>query len=548
MMRRWMWAALMALALTACGGTEEGGDQNEPEPCGGACPPQECVFGMCQIIDDNDGDDMIVDQPDADEDAQEPDDVEEPDAEPDADEEPDVEEDVTEEDVDDPPPGCEGDEACEDGQICDDALEPAACREGCRANEACPDGLVCAQATLTCVSGCAQDSDCPLGEECDENACVGTGCARDSQCEDFQFCDRDQGRCAPGCREDNCPAGEFCQQETRICQPGCSRDEDCAEDEFCNETVNTCENGCRNDGDCEGDDECVRVEEEGEPLRQLCAPAECGRDRDCERNEYCGEDPFIEGRQTCVEGCRLPNDNCPDGQVCDENTRQCGSIDCQQDDECGDEFLICETRLPNEGERVCRMGCRQDDECGQDQICVPEFFECTCDEDADCPSPDQVCAQGGCVEACSVDADCPEGAFCDPGLRQCAFGCLDDVLEPNNGFGQTVPLEPGVNQDLRMCYDAQEGGLPEEAQDCFDFFIDAPSQVTVAVTFSHAEGDLNAVMVNPSFVELGRAESLDDNEEIVAQTQEVGIFKLCIIPASDLIRSSYGLSLTIEAQ
>ncbi len=139
-------------------------------------------------------------------------------------------------------------------------------------------------------------------------------------------------------------------------------------------------------------------------------------------------------------------------------------------------------------------------------------FECTCDEDADCPSPDQVCAQGGCVEACSVDADCPDGAFCDPGLRQCAFGCLDDVLEPNNGFGQTVPLEPGVNQDLRMCYDAQEGGLPEEAQDCFDFFIDAPSQVTVAVTFSHEEGDLNAVMVNPSFVELGRAESLDDNE------------------------------------
>ncbi len=126
-------AALVGLSLamlTACGDDGDGGNTVDPLPCGGACPADQCVFGMCVGAPNNDtnndvpdGDDMNNDTPDGDDMNNDT---------PDGDDMPDV------------PEGCQGDEDCEEGETCD--VDSGECFVACEGDDDDPGDDACQDA------------------------------------------------------------------------------------------------------------------------------------------------------------------------------------------------------------------------------------------------------------------------------------------------------------------------------------------------------------------------------------------------------------------
>ncbi len=304
-------SALFFVCLTACGGTESGTtDVPQDEPCGGACPADQCVFGMCVGEANNDtnnapdADLPDVEEPDADEpDADEPD-ADEPDAdEPDVDE-PDAEEEGCRGDGDCEDPttycaieegqqrgmcleGCRDDDGCEGNDICQDNV----CVSGCRDDDGCPLGRICLEAQ--CVQGCREDDACRRGEICQDNVCV-DGCRDDEGCGRREICVDDL--CVEGCRDNgNCRDGSYCETVLLSCQPGCDTGNQCPSG-FCDRFTNTCE--CFEDEQCPNSQRCAG---------QRCVPV-CNNDTQCEDGQFC--DPFLGVcADDCIEDDSEPNNS-----------------------------------------------------------------------------------------------------------------------------------------------------------------------------------------------------------------------------------------------
>ncbi len=552
-------AALLTLSalvlLSACGDPKT--PDTNTEPCSGACPPEQCVFGMCQVDPNN--------EVDASED------IDEPDAEPDA--EPDVEDEVEDK-------TCAEDAQCADEEYCNfsGGNDEGVCEDGCREG-GCPEGQACDLDSRLCVDepDCTEDEDCPDGLVCDEGACVGEPCTEEGQCPFGQFCDEELGFCQPGCEEDlNCPNGQtctdgecvgeacdadddcpdeqFCNEELGFCQDGCRGDdaclggeiclegdciEGCRQDDnclpgfYCDEPNNTCLEGCRGDEDCAEGESCVTVvlEEDGE--RQQCEPTPCTQDVDCLEGFFC-EVPDGVDEGDCALGCR--EGSCQEGEVCDLETRFCVEAPCADSAECP-EGQFCDTQFE---QPLCVPGCDSDLQC-DGQPCNLETNTCGCGQDSDCPD-NGICSLGLCIPRCAQDTDCPEGSFCELDTGLCLEGCQDDTLEPNNTIQSALNIAPG-QQDLRMCYGAEIG---VNDNDCFEVTLAEEDVLSVDIAFAHADGNLDLALYDRNEVPLRVSDSLDDDEDFVYIAEADGEYVFCIEPQGVAFESNYSLSVDIE--
>ncbi len=461
-----------------------------PVPCGGACPVTECVFGMC--IGGASPDPVpAADASDASEDDV-PQDAEEPlgeDAQQDASEDlPDAAEPEEEEVEEAPEPECLADSDCEEGQWCDAGL----CLDGCRDDEGCVLGKVCQE--HQCVVGCADDARCPLGKVCLENQCT-SGCRQDDQCGNNKICLENQ--CERGCREDDqCRTRYICLENQ--CERGCRGDANCPEGEICMD--GQCAQGCRMDAVC--------------PDEQFCDPATLA----------------------CADGCRAGA--CGLGAGCDLLTRQCVEGVCESSAQCP-QGQYCDTarRLA-----ACAPGCDADEQCGP-LVCDRPSHACVCRTDEHC-GPEQVCVDGGCTQGCQEPEDCAPGTYCDPQMRVCRQGCLDDDFEPNDD-----PFEASVvglgRFDAAMCY--QPGQL--FASDCYQLELVRGADLLVTATFEHARGDLDLGFYSQDGRAVLRSTSRTDNESILLENAEAGRYIFCLEPQGDEpFQMDYGLSLEEPCQ
>jgi hypothetical protein len=344
-----------------------------------------------------------------------------------------------------------------------------------------------------------------VGQRCDPDTqrCAVVACEADEDCPVTAWCDLEQAEpvCDLGCRPGTCPDGAFCDTATRLCLPGCEDDAACPQGQT-----------------------CVSYEEEGAPARACVLT--CEDDAICDVTEFCGPDPVF-GADVCQTGCRLAPDACPQGLVCNPDTRQCLGATCQNDSQCP-QGQIC-----RDGQGACDVGCRANAQCGS-ALCDTDASLCTCDDNNDCRQG-QVCDGVFCIRACQQDSECPPGLSCEAGL--CVQRCDDDAFEPNNNLVEPSPLPALVANDLAMCF---LDGFAFSAQDCYSAQL-TPGPYEAALDFLHAQGDLNLEVYDPDLTLVGLGYSAQDGEAVAFEAV-AGEYTFCVIPAGFFFASTYDLS------
>jgi hypothetical protein len=370
---------------------------------------------------------------------------------------------------------CETNDDCGANQWCD--FDPVAfegeCKPGCR---------------LTGESGCEDRFICDEDRRCvpDPHCIADTECGPEAYCLD--------GDCLEGCRlppNDACPptaegASQACNPATRACEllvPCC--DDGCSFTlaDTCQDRPNEAFARCVNPNPCEG---------------------RCDRDSRCSDEQYCGENGL------CTDGCRLDEVTACPGQVCDAEARRCVPIHCESDDLCPED-QYCD--LPTQG---CRFGCRTTpDSCNRGLFCNAAR---QCGQG--CRNDDQCIERNGqgwycndaaeCEGPCNADSDCVDPDHrCDVDSGECTPGCRDDGMEPNNERESALALDFG-QADI---YQAEALRACEQDGDWYRFDTPAAGwRARVLISFSHADGDIDAQLFPPADAAPIRAQSGDDNE------------------------------------
>ncbi len=313
-------------------------------------------------------------------------------------------------DAAEPPPECEGDEACPAGQRCADML----CVDGCRAGT------------------------CPEGERCDEGLCVFDGCRDDEACPADAFCTAD-GACEAGCRlsPDNCPGGQICNQ-SRVCVA----DDRCDGGEICGNGI---------DDDCDGEAD---------------EPADCGME--CVAGMGCRTDlpgPCAAGTTACLDGpigppaCRPLVE--PRAELCNQQDDDCDGQSDEVFQGVGEPCVLGEGVCLAVGVRACAPG-------GQGTTCRTEgaaepgeelcnTFDDDCDGSTDegfeaigtpCTVGDGrcetqgawMCNRTGRRAVCDATPGLPSGEICDGEDNDCdartdeGFAGLGEPCEAGEGL------------------------------------------------------------------------------------------------------------------
>jgi hypothetical protein len=184
-----------------------------------------------------------------------------------------------------PPPRCQSDGDCPDGQVC---LEGQCLAQGipCGPNGQCPAGQFCGVAGF-CESGCASNDDCPPPSTCDRG-----------QCRMPQACGRDL----------DCPASYVCEGGSCSFTDACSRSSDCGvANAACVGSRCVAPIACRSVQDCSG-----------YMLPLQCVQGFCQVPDGCRSDDEC--------RNACVWGLCSPlvgpecvyDTACPDGRLCED--------------------------------------------------------------------------------------------------------------------------------------------------------------------------------------------------------------------------------------
>jgi len=277
-------------------------------------------------------------------------------------------------------PTCRGNDDCPSGFDCVKSgdAETGQCLperggDGARSCDSVPD-LECSSSedcsgTKRCVDNecvpprdaeCSVDSDCGPEELCRDLECVPTDeteCVSRSDCRSDEICI--DGTCESRNPSEECVFNRECDDDA-LCVDGrclstCTSSGDCNDSEYCRCLES-------DDGDCvEGICEPVQCEDDsGCPVDQKCvnaacvdscsANADCGEGYVCSPNGFCEEDPDVECRtnaecareETCREGECVPppcdcNQQCPEGQVCDMNSRRCENPGDSEEPDCEDD-------------------------------------------------------------------------------------------------------------------------------------------------------------------------------------------------------------------
>ncbi len=384
--------------------------------------------------------------------------------------------------------GCDGDDACDDGLVCD--LDSGDCIAGfdCSVNPGICD--FCGDSEVDCTFGSA-DAFCDVdhGSVCRRTKGACAVCSDDSECGDSaaglaSVCD--DGFCAPGCGpcadgftcldggcaplpgtttsgtcdgtvqcggDDDCPTGLSCS--LGVCLKLCAADVDCPTGRICQDTGptrNTCVQGCpfgtrvEQDGVpkiCHGDgrfgDPCTVVgSTDGCPPSTECLAdgscdlAGCQSDRECPlARTYCDE-----ASAACVPGCN-DNADCGAFELCDVVAHICEPQGCRSKNTscnagefcCGAELYADSGTCPAP---VVDGACFQ----ANDPFCR------TCAEDADCGDINAFGFSSYCYELKRTDPDTEQevslGKFCSVGCRtndDCPRGirCYNDLPTPTEG-------------------------------------------------------------------------------------------------------------------
>ncbi|MEE2788895.1 MAG: MopE-related protein, partial [Myxococcota bacterium] len=362
------------------------------------------------------------------------------------------------------------DDQCPDGRVCDEACRnciryvPRECSQDAAGvcQDICPDGLVCNEVCGACVAvgpirctpqpeGTCVD-ECPDGTQCDPNC---QGCIRiNAGCHGPDSCDGIDNDCDGRVDEDAQPIASSCG----IGYCATQGQAECVDGVF----VGTCIPG----EPLEGPDECRGGDSDCDgQIDEDCGPRTCRLDAetmvctdDCPAGQVCSTDCrqcVPAGPQRCARGeGEVCEDRCPLGTTCDPNCQACVQVneDCAQIERCDGFDNDCDGRVD---EALLNL-------CGQ---CGPEPVEVCDGEDNDCdhlvdeelinpcgacgPAPIEVCdgADNDCdgrideslinrcgecgaapVEVCDgVDNDCDHGV--DEGLLNACGHCGEAPLE-----------------------------------------------------------------------------------------------------------------------
>ncbi len=403
--------------------------------------------------------------------------------------------------------------------VCDAELPAGCCAgdEDCAADERCVDSACVAE------PACVEDADCAAGERCVAGACEDApACVEDADCAAGERCVAGACEGAPACVEDaDCAAGEVCV--AGVCEPvGCLDDADCAAGEVC--VAGACEGApaCVEDADCDAGEVCVAG---------ACEPVGCLDDAFEDNDAAGGAAPLGTGARDDLQVCAddedwFAIDVCAGGTltVALAFEHDDGDLDVELLDAAGD--TLDTSNSSQDGEQVSYAPA------GPETVLLRVYGfrgahnAYAIDVDVD-----------GCVAPCAEDLDCAAGEVCVDGA--CVVdvpACEDDAFEDNDDAGSATPLEAGSIDDLRICAGDVDG---------FRVALCAGGTLTVDVRFTHADGDLDAALLDARGGELATSEGTDDGEHL-AHTAVAAEEVFVVVYGFGGAGTTYGLDVAIE--
>ncbi len=285
--------------------------------------------------------------------------------------------------------GCDNDNQCDAGFICNSASRTCRCTtdDACGANKFCTTQGFC-QDRPPCIS----NVDCPAQTICNIADASGGSCIPNTDCG----------------ANTHCPFNQICDPASRHCITGCKSTDDC-------QLGYVCDAGQCTAGDCT---EC--------PASPDVDPSFC------KYGDTCNSDGRCSPHATKSALCHVCDQNtpCPDGLIClidNDGTNYCAPV-CQNDAECPNGY----TSAGCGGLTVVWEECTGGQTCTNGGRCAPQpegrsFCECT--SQADCGYPTGLCMLNLCLTAqCSSDRDCSAyGVRCNSLFGVCDLHCGSDA-------------------------------------------------------------------------------------------------------------------------
>lgn len=335
--------------------------------------------------------------------------------------------------------GCTSNVDCTlEGTYCD--LASGRCLEGpallqssaCGLASHCPFGTVCG-ADGTCVPGCYDDGDCPLGIACIDGQCTEGVCSQDDFCDYVETCDNGtckqdfRGPYCRGCTQRTAQNPEPCDAPrnfclinnrelggfTNFCGVDCSLGQACPNGFSCNGVLILTQDSCFNTAQCQCNPNQLRFAE-----ATCTSPVPCDPRLPNGQPDPNAQSCFIAGDAACNGGTAGGPNTCvvPRGQTE-------GNCTCSEDTECAD-GSTCTSGL------CCSGTVRPDRECVGGEGTVSGF--CTCSTDDDCPRDNCDGSRGACAIT---------GKPCTPGNDDCgAIPCVNGACL----IGQNCAPEQGL--------------------------------------------------------------------------------------------------------
>lgn len=320
--------------------------------------------------------------------------------------------------------GCQSDQACGAGEICD--LSSGECTAGldCSGNPGlcnfcgegatdcgfgagqayCDDGAgVCRRPKQTCEA-CSGDAECGRDAQSGlPNVCVSGFCAQGcGACPAGFQCSADNG-CVPAANAGSCEAAVLCPDGT-----GCPDGTRCSDLAVCLVI-------------CDADDECPAGKicwlDPGPLLGQCIDGCPKGETRE---NNGVPEVCYANGRWGPLCPTEGATTGCPAGLTCDADG-VCILPGCQSDNDCDVARTYCDTTTGD-----CVEGCNSDDDCGAFELCHTATSTCEAQgcrgKDVSCNLGEWCCGHEAYGDPSSCPAPVEEGSCFltpEPWCRTC---------------------------------------------------------------------------------------------------------------------------------